>query len=372
MKALKDLNVVILHDWLTGFRGGERVLEVFTEIFPTAPIYTLFYVPGTISPKVEDRKIVSSFLNSVPGAASQYRKLLPLFPSAAKSLKITEQPDLVLSSSHAMIKAVPKPAGAKHLCYVHSPMRYIYDQFDVYFGPTAPLSYQIAGKAFRGYLTREDLKSNKNVDRFLANSNFVAERIQKFYQQPSTVVHPFVELADFKDVQKNPPAKKPFFAMVTAFAPNKRVDLAIQTFNKMGLNLKIIGGGQEESELRKMAGPTIEFLGQTDRATVIQTLAQAQALIFPGVEDFGIVPLEALACGTPIIALKVGGVLDTLDESVAEFFENASHKDLSEAILRFQNRASEFRRQTLISRAEKFSREIFKEKISNQVQLLFS
>jgi glycosyltransferase involved in cell wall biosynthesis len=360
------MKVVLLHDWLTGFRGGERVLEAFCELFPEAPLYTLLYKPESASSIIENRKIVTSFLDKIPGIHTQYRKFLPLFPKAAKSLQITENADLVLSSSHATIKGVPKPAGAKHLCYVHSPMRYIYDQFDVYFGPQANLAYRLGGTAFRDYLTDEDKKSNANVDQFLANSSFVQKRIEKFYGRDSHVVHPFVELGDFGVIGA---MKKDFHLMVTAFAPNKRVDLAIQAFNELQKPLKIIGSGQDEKKLRGMAGPTVEFLGNVDRKTVVSMLEQAQSLIFPGVEDFGITPLEALAAGTPVIAYQAGGVLDTLDETTAQFFNEASVESLKAAVLEFEKRS--FDPQSLRARAEKFSKEQFKNNIRKEIELLF-
>jgi glycosyltransferase involved in cell wall biosynthesis len=363
------MKVVLLHDWLTGFRGGERVLEAFCELFPDAPLYTLLWQPKSSSEKIENREIVTSFLDKIPGIHTQYRKFLPLFPRAAKSMRIVHQADLILSSSHAMIKAVPRPSGMKHLCYVHSPMRYIYDQFDVYFGKDAGLAYRVGGLAVRDYLTREDKKSNLNVDRFLANSTFVQKRIEKFYGRESRVVHPFVELDDFSSVRVNAPVKQEFHVMVTAFAPNKRVDLAIQAFNELKKPLKIIGSGQDEKRLKQLAGPYIGFLGNADRATVVRLLSQARSLVFPGVEDFGITPLEALAAGTPVIAFKAGGVLDTLDDSTAQFFDEPSVEVLKKAIVEFEKR--QFDRSVLVARAQQFSKDVFKEKIMKEIEVLF-
>ena len=218
------MKVVLLHDWLTGFRGGERVLEAFCEMFPEAPLYTLIYQKGSTCAIIENRKITSSFLNHIPGIHQHYRKFLPLFPKAAESLKIIENADLVLSSSHCVIKGVQKPLGAKHVSYIHSPMRYLYDQYDVYFGKDAPFYQQMGAKVFKDYLVNWDKASNSNVDLMIANSNFVQQRITKYYGTSSVVVHPFVDLKDFRQTQQNLPAKEDYYVMFTAFAPNKRVD----------------------------------------------------------------------------------------------------------------------------------------------------
>jgi glycosyltransferase involved in cell wall biosynthesis len=360
------MKVVLLHDWLTGFRGGERVLEVFCEMFPDAPLYTLIHKEGCVPSSIENRKIETSFLNSIPGVHSQYRKFLPMFPKAADSLKIIEEADVVLSSSHCVIKGVKKPKGSVHISYIHSPMRYLYDQYDSYFGPDAPF-YQRAGmKVFKNYLTNWDIDSNKNVDHFVSNSAFVKKRVTTFYDRESDVIHPFVDLEDFKEVQENPPEKEDYYIMVTAFAPNKRVDLAVRAFNKLGLKLKIIGSGQQESELKEMANDNIEFLGNISREEVVNCFAKARAMIFPGVEDFGITPLESMASGTPVIAYRAGGVLETLNEEVAVFFEEPTMESLIGAVEKFKNK--DIGRDCLLTRANEFSKEIFKKNIMDYIE----
>ncbi|MDC1174710.1 glycosyltransferase [Bacteriovoracaceae bacterium] len=360
------MKVAILHDWLTGFRGGERVLEVFCEMYPEADLYTLIYQPGSTSKIIENRTIHTSFLDKIPGIYKHYRKFLPLFPLAAMSLKIPEDVDLVISSSHCVIKGVKKPSHAKHISYIHSPMRYLYDQYDTYFGPSAPFYQRLGAKVFKNYLVNWDKNSNSNVDVPIANARFVQQRIKKFYQIESGVIHPFVDLKDFHHIKENSIEKENFYIMVTAFAPNKRVDLAIRAFNKNGKNLKIIGSGQQEKELKEMANSNIEFLGNVSRDEVVTYFSKAQALIFPGTEDFGITPLESLAAGTPVIAFQYGGVLETLNDQVAVFFKEQSNESLEKAIEEFELKV--FEKETLLQRANDFSRENFKNNIENLIK----
>jgi glycosyltransferase involved in cell wall biosynthesis len=337
-------------------------------MFPDAPLYTLIHIPGSSTPLIENRKIVTSWINNFPDIGEGYRKYLPLFPLAADTLKITEEADLIISSSHCVIKGVKKPFGAKHLSYIHSPMRYIYDQFDNYFGKEAPWWQTLGAKAFRPYLQTWDKISNDNVDVMIANSSFVQNRIHKIYERDSEVLHPFVDLKDFANVQKNPPAKEDFYLMVTAFAPNKKVGLAIEAFNRLGYNLKIVGSGQQAVYLKGQARNNVRFLGNLPREKVIDLMAQAKGFIFPGVEDFGITPLESLAAGTPLIALKEGGVLETLNDDVCEFFTESSVVALVEAIKRFELRTFEVSK--MQKRAGQFSREIFIGKMKNQIDRL--
>lgn len=364
------IKVILMHDWLTGFRGGERVLEAFCEIFPDAPIYTLLHEKGSTSPIIESREIITSFLDRIPGVHRSYRKYLPLMPLAAQSMQIIHEADVVLSSSHCVIKGVPVRPGMKHISYVHSPMRYIYDQFDSYFGHTS-LPVKIGAHVFRPYLQLWDRKTNVNVHQMVANSNFVASRINVFYGREAKVIHPFVDLADFRAGQANPVAKENFFLMVTAFAPNKRVDLAIEAFKRLGNSrLKIVGSGSTEDTARLMnlASPNVEFLGNVSRAEIIRLMGQARAFIFPGVEDFGITPLESLASGTPVIAFHAGGVLETLTSDTAVFFHQANADSLRDAVETFD--PSKFPREVLWKRADEFSKEKFKERMLAEVLAL--
>jgi glycosyltransferase involved in cell wall biosynthesis len=358
------VKVVILHDWLTGFRGGERVLEALCEMYPDAPIYTLIHDKGSTSPLIESKEIITSFLNKIPGISKHYRKFLPLMPLAVEMMKITHKADLVISSSHCVIKGVKKPEGSKHICYIHSPMRYMYDQYDNYFRKS-PIHIKMAAWLSRPFLQWWDKRSNRNVDHFIPNSKFVQKRIQSIYEVGSSVVYPFVDLEDFNGPR---PKKEDFYLMVTAFAPNKRLDIAIDAFNHLDKKLKIIGKASDKELTHFKSLITkgnIEFLGELPREEVVSHIKKAKAFIFPGVEDFGITPLESMASGTPVIAYEAGGVLETVTEDTGIFFKNPSSQSLVDAINRFAGK--EFNEQELLERANVFSKNNFINNMNNEI-----
>jgi len=302
------MKVAIVHDWLTGMRGGERCLEVFCELFPEADIYTLLHVKGTVTPTIESHPIRTSLVQRLPLSGRYYRHYLPLLPLAADLLSIDDC-DLVLSSSHCVAKNVRVPAGACHIAYLHTPMRYVWDQFEAYFGPgRASWPVRKAMRVLRGWLQRKDVATSQRVHYFIANSRHVARRILDYYGREAAVIYPPVDVDAFELSERD----DGYFAMVTAFAPYKRVDIAVEAFNQLGLPLKIIGSGQDEARLKKMAGANVEFLGWKSDADVREAYAGCRALIFPGEEDFGIVPVEAMASGKPVIAYAKGGALETV------------------------------------------------------------
>jgi len=369
------MKVVLVHDWLTGMRGGERCLEALCELFPDAPIFTLVYVKGSVSKKIERHPIFPSYLNGIPKVEKFYRYLLPVFPSAIQSFTFDDF-DLVLSSSHCVAKGIRVPDGVCHLSYVHTPMRYIWDAHEQYFGGKTFCSVKKMGMAiFRKRLQQWDVQSNTHVYGFIANSHNVAARIQRQYGREASVVHPPVDWHAFEASDGD----EGFYLMVTAFAPYKRVDLAIHAANRLKVSLKIIGKGQEEKLLKRLAGPTVEFLGSKTDEGVRQLYRQCRAVLFPGEEDFGIVPLEAMACGKPVIAYGKGGVLETVlplnpisdiagsPSPTGVFFYEQTVQAFMHAIQLFEKRKSEFEPQSIRAHVEAFDREHFKERIKQVI-----
>lgn len=368
------LKVIIGHDWINGMRGGERVLQAILELFPKAIIYTLFYEKNSSSKIIENHKIETHWINSIPFIRKNYRYFLPLFPFFMETWKIKEPCDLLITTSHCLIKGLHGNNTAPHVSYIHSPMRYIYDQFDSYFRVGKPWYHpqNIVATLLRPILQTYDRITNNKVDVFIANSSFVQKRILNYYNLESQVIHPFVDLEDFPLV---PQSKEDYFIIISAMAPNKRIDLAINAFLQLkpkGLKLKIIGDGQLLDHflpiLEKKQAHNIEFLGSLPRKELIQYLAKAQALIFPGTEDFGITPLEALASFTPVIAYHAAGVLETLNSKVAVFFYQDTVESLVQAIIDFPQYS--FIPQTLKQRAMDFSKQNFQKKIMEVIQQL--
>jgi glycosyltransferase involved in cell wall biosynthesis len=326
------LKVALVHDWLTGMRGGEKVLDAICELFPGAPLYTFLHVRGSVSARIESRTIVSSLAQALPRAARFYRHFLPLYPGLVEAFDLDAY-DLVISSSHCAAKSVVAPR-AVHVCYCHSPMRYAWDQFGEYFGPRqVGRAASLALRPIMAALARWDAATAHRPDRFLANSQYVAGRIGRYYNRRSTVVYPPVDTDYFRpstDTSADSRAsRKPL--VVSALVPYKRVDVAIDACRKLRVPLRIAGSGPELMRLQELGGGDVEFLGWQSDEQVRQLYREASAVLLPGVEDFGLVPVEAQACGTPVVALDAGGAQETVadgrtgilarDRSVAAFAE---------------------------------------------------
>lgn len=368
------MKVALVHDWLTGMRGGEKVLEVFCEIFPDAHLYTLLHIKGTVSKTIEDMDIrTSSFVKKLPLIKHKYRHYLPIYPKVIERFNLSEY-DLVISSSHCVAKGVITGPKTLHICYCFTPMRYIWDLYNLYFGKDrANFITRTCVSLVLGYLRKWDVDSSKRVDRFVAISRYIADRIEKYYGRGSDIIWPPVDCSYFKPGATD----GDFYLMVTPLAPNKRVDIAIKAFNTTGLPLIIIGSGQEEKKLTAMAGENIKLLGWQSDEIVREHYANCKALIFPGVEDFGIVPLEAHACGRPVIAYGKGGTLDTIvplnndgpntenenGKATGVFFYEQTPGSLAEAVNYFEDKINLFNKDNIRHHAEAFDRPIFKETI---------
>jgi glycosyltransferase involved in cell wall biosynthesis len=348
------MKVALVHDWLTGMRGGEKVLEVLCELYPAADLYTLVHRPGSVSPSIEGHPIRTSFIQRLPLAAQQYRRYLPIFPLAIERLPVNGY-DLVISSSHCVAKSVIARGPGRHICYCHSPMRYAWDQFDAYFGPArvGPLASRWVYRPVLDRLARWDRATAARVDRFVANSRHVAGRICRYYNRAASVVYPPVDTVFF---HPGPPTPEPHFLIVSALVPYKRIDLAIEACARMQVPLRIAGDGPERAALERRARGSALFLGPLSGEALRAEYRRARAVLLPGEEDFGIVPVEAQACATPVVALGRGGALETVrDGETGVLFPDATVDSLAAALDRV-SRIS-FDRAALRRHAEEFSRD---------------
>jgi glycosyltransferase involved in cell wall biosynthesis len=366
MDEISDRRVVLVHDWLTGMRGGEKCLEVLCQRWPHAPLFTLLHQAGRVSPAIERRAIHTSFLQRLPGAHRYYRYLLPLMPLAARWR--LPPCDLVISLSHCVAKAAQPPRGVPHVCYCFTPMRYAWHLRDSYFGKgkTGGFKRKLLGR-FLARLRSWDRRTAQRVTHFIAISQTVRRRIAECYGRDSAVIYPPVDTDFFCPA---PVPRTDYYLAVSAFAPYKRLDLAVAACRRLRRHLVIIGTGQDERRLRGLAGPNMSFLGWQPDTVIRDHLRRCRALLFPGEEDFGIVPVEAQACGTPVIALGRGGATETIippgghPEPTGMWFEEQTAECLVAALERYEKRARDFtpgaaRRQALRFHAPRFAAEMF-------------
>lgn len=360
------MRVALVHDWLNGMRGGEQVLQALASIFPRAEIYTLFCDPDKISRELKNHQINTSFIQNLPRRRQYYRYFLPLFPLAVERFNFNDT-NLVVSSSHCVAKGAVAGDGTLHICYCHSPMRYVWDRFDDYFPKDRlnPVKYKIIATLAK-HLRKWDRESSGRVDLFIANSSFVRQRIENYYNRPANVIHPPVDTQYFTPGRSR---NNGYFLVAGALVPYKRIDLVIEAFRGSGEELVVTGDGPDFSRLVNDAPENVKFTGWVDRETLRDYYRGCKALIFPGVEDFGIVPVEAQSCGKPVIAFAEGGINDTvIGPSIEEidrfegfksglFFKNQTAEDIRKALRAFPSLSfdpGEIRRHTA-----RFSRENF-------------
>ncbi|MGH7899933.1 MAG: glycosyltransferase [Candidatus Binatia bacterium] len=302
------MKVALVHDWLTGMRGGEKCLQAACELYPEADVFTLLHHRGSVSPAIERHRITTSFLQRLPSVHRYYRYLLPLYPMAVERFDLSGY-DLVLSMSHAVAKgAIPGP-DAEHASYCFSPMRYVWDLYGDYFGATARAP-ELLISAFASYLRMWDVAATSRVDRIAAISRHVQRRVTRYYRRESTVIYPPVEERFFEE--DLPAAAGEYFLIVSSLVPYKRIDLVIAAFNRSREPLWIVGSGPEERRLKSLAGANVRFLGWQDSERLPQLYRGARALVFAGIEDFGIAPVECQAMGRPVIGFGAGGLRETV------------------------------------------------------------
>jgi glycosyltransferase involved in cell wall biosynthesis len=355
--------LALVHDWLTGMRGGEKVLEVVCERFPDAELFTLIHLPGSVSPTIERRTVHTSFIQHLPGARRYYRNYLPLFPAAVAGFDFSGF-DFVLSISHCAVKSVVRPEGAFHLSYCLTPMRYAWDQFDAYFGPArmGALGTRVMWPVMRG-LARWDQATAGRVDRYVAISRYVAGRIGRYYNRDADVIYPPVDTEFFVPGRVAP---ERFALVVSALVPYKRVDLAVSACEAAGIPLTVVGDGPERAALEAAAGPNTTFLGRVSDEDVRSLYRRAALVVLPGEEDFGIVPLEAQACGRPVVALGRGGALETVRPGeTGELVADSSVEAFAEAIATAA--ANRYDTGAIRKHAEQFGRTRFGDEIEAAV-----
>jgi glycosyltransferase involved in cell wall biosynthesis len=358
---MEKIKVALVHDWLTGQRGGEKVLEVLAEIFPEAPIYTLFHIKGSQSLAIEKRVIRTSFLQKMPFLEKKYRYYLPLFPLAVELFDLGEY-DLVISSSHCVAKGVIPPPDCLHVSYIHSPVRYAWNQYFSYFPPErlSFLSRRLIPPVIHR-LRIWDESSSARVDHFVANSDNVARRILKYYRREADVIPPPADTEFFRPSEDEP--SRADYLIVSALVAYKRIDLAIEAFNRSGDRLTIVGSGPDLGKLKKMARSNIVFLGHVSADELRAHYQKARALLLPGEEDFGITAVEAQACGTPVIAYGRGGALESVvPGETGVFFSDLTAAGLSGALDKFQG--MKLNKSAIRANAEKFSRRAFRQRMA--------
>lgn len=371
MQDLTRLRVAIVHYWLTGMRGGEKVVEALCELFPQADIYTHVVRPEALSEEIRSHPIHTTFIQKLPGSVRYYQRYLPLMPLALEQLDLRGY-DLVLSSESGPAKGVITRTDALHICYCHSPMRYLWDFYQDYL-ESAGMATRLFMRPLFHSLRLWDFASAQRVDHVIANSRAVRQRVRRWWGKEATVIHPPVDVERFFSPEKNrafpgQPEAGTYYLCLGELVAYKRVDLAVAACTRTARSLVVAGDGAERKRLEGMAGPTIRFVGRVDEEALPALYAGCKAFLLPGEEDFGITPVEAMAAGRPVLAYKKGGVLDSVaDGQTGAFFERQSVESLIEALDAFEKRTEQWNPEVLRAHAHAFSKERFQESIQRFV-----
>jgi glycosyltransferase involved in cell wall biosynthesis len=362
------MRLALVHDWLTGMRGGEKALEAICEVFPEADLFTLLHVPGSVSPVIERRRIRTSFVQQLPGARRFYRQYLPLFPIAVE-LFLFDEYDMVLSVSHCAVKSVVARGRTRHLCYCLTPMRYAWDQFGAYFGAErVGRAKERLLRPVLAWLARWDAATAGRADHYVAISEYVARRIARYYSRQAQVLYPPVDTNFFCP---DGSVSSRSALVVSALVPYKRIDVAIAACARARVPLRIVGDGPELNRLKRLAGPDVEFLGRLSDLDVRRLYRSAGVVLLPGIEDFGIVPVEAQACGRPVVALAAGGARETIvDGETGILVPEATPEAYGDAVRRALD--ARFDAAVIRAHAMKFAKPRFAAEIRAQVETLLA
>lgn len=371
------MKVAIIHDWLVTYAGAEKVLEKILEIYPDADLFSLVdFIDDKDRGFINNKKVTTSFIQSLPFAKKKYRNYLPLMPLAIEQFDLSKY-DIVISSSHAVAKGVITGPNQLHISYVHSPIRYAWDLQHQY------LKESNLEKGLKGYMAKFilhkirnwDYRTSNGVDFFLSNSKFIQKRIWKVYRRESTVIYPPVNISDFKLSDM----KEEFYITASRLVPYKRVDIIVEAFNKIPhKKLVVIGDGPELEKIKMIAGPNVEILGYQPLDKLKSYMQRAKAFVFAAEEDFGITPVEAQACGTPVIAFGKGGALETVvdlsssDRPTGLFFSEQKPSSIIDAISKFEKESFLFTSKNCRENAIRFSPEIFKQDLQNFIEEKFN
>jgi glycosyltransferase involved in cell wall biosynthesis len=372
MQKSQELKIALVHDFLNQYGGAEKVLETFCEMFPKAPIFTLLYDPEKMRGKFSDKKIYTSFLQKFPKFLRKRPKwLLPFFPTAPEIFDLREY-DLIISSSGAWSKGIVTRLDIKHIAYIHSPMRFVWDYNEKYLKEERKKAFGFLIRPFLSYLRLWDTLAADRPDYLIANSKYTKSRIKKYYRRDSEVIYPPIEINNgriFKIEAESSKSPENYFLIVSRLSAYKKIDEAIKAFNELKLPLVIVGEGKEEERLKSIAKENIRFLGYLPDEMLSEIYAGARAFVFPGIDDFGMAPAEAMTYGVPVIAIKKGGITEVVEEGKSgEFMETSFARDIIFAVKKFLENEKNYDENYIKRSVEKFSKERFKREIKEFIE----